>query len=50
MKQVVNSILDLSKSYQEADFITSIFGRFSKDAITGNIPVVLFGAGSEGAH
>ncbi len=48
MNEVVNRILDLSKSYQEADFLPNIFGRFGSDAISGNVPVVLFGAGSAG--
>jgi FkbM family methyltransferase len=48
MNEVINRILDLSKSYEEADFLRDIFGPFRKDAISGNIPVVLFGAGSAG--
>jgi len=48
MNEVINKILDQSISYEEADFLTNIFGMFRQDAISGNIPVVLFGAGSAG--
>lgn len=48
MNDVIDRILDLSKSYEEADFLHNIFGQFRQDAISGNIPVVLFGAGSAG--
>jgi FkbM family methyltransferase len=48
MNQVVNKILDLTKSYDEADFLTNIFGRLRQEAVRGKVPVVLFGAGSAG--
>ncbi|HYA42284.1 MAG TPA: FkbM family methyltransferase [Syntrophobacteraceae bacterium] len=35
-------------SYEEADFLPSIFGKFRDEVVKGTIPVVLFGAGSAG--
>ena len=48
MTDVVKQITLLSKSYEDADFLPRIFGPFREDAERGNIPVVLFGAGSVG--
>lgn len=48
MNEVIKKILGNSKSYREADFLHTIFGRFHQDAISGNMPVVLYGAGSAG--
>lgn len=48
MNQVVKKILGESKPYKEADFLESIFGSYSEAAISGKLPVVLFGAGAGG--
>lgn len=48
MNELINNILNQSKSYEQADFLRDIFGPFCHDGVSGNIPVVLFGAGSAG--
>jgi len=48
MNEVMKKIMKRAKPCQEADFLSSIFGHFSQDAISGKIPVILFGAGSAG--
>jgi FkbM family methyltransferase len=49
MNQVLHKINELSKPCEEADFLPNILGKHHHDVIRGNIPVVLFGAGSAGA-
>jgi|WetSurMetagenome_2_1015567.scaffolds.fasta_scaffold00190_22 FkbM family methyltransferase len=48
MNEVIREILDRSKTFDEADFIPTVFGKFQKEAVGGALPVVLFGAGSAG--
>ncbi len=50
MNQVVSRIHDLSKSFEDADFLPNILGRRNREATLGQVPVVLFGAGSAGVH
>jgi FkbM family methyltransferase len=48
MTAVLKKIEKLSSSFQEADFLPTIFGRYNKDVLSCNTPVVLYGAGSAG--
>lgn len=48
MNKVLREIRRKSKSFQDADFLPAVFGEFRNDAVTGMLPVVLFGAGSAG--
>jgi FkbM family methyltransferase len=48
MNEVLREITKRCKSYEEADFLPTIFGKFRNEAVTGTMPVVLFGAGSAG--
>lgn len=48
MNEVLREITNRSKSCQDADFLPTIFGKFRDEAVTGMVPVVLFGAGSAG--
>jgi FkbM family methyltransferase len=48
MNKAIEKIIQSSKSYKEADFLKKIFGKFSKDAVLGSVPLVLYGAGSAG--
>ncbi len=48
MNEALKEIRRKSKSFQHADFLPTIFGEFRNDAVTGAVPVVLFGAGSAG--
>ncbi|SPF48672.1 putative FkbM family methyltransferase [Syntrophobacter sp. SbD1] len=48
MNEALLEITKRSKSYQEADFLPTIFRDFRNEAVTGSVPVVLFGAGSAG--
>jgi FkbM family methyltransferase len=48
VREVVKEIMDKSKPIRESDFLKSIFGHFCQDVLSGDMPVVLFGAGSAG--
>jgi FkbM family methyltransferase len=50
MNRVINTIRDLSKPVQDADFLPNILGKYYREAVLGRMPVVLFGAGSAGMH
>lgn len=50
MDRVVNKILRISKRIEDADFLPNILGKYYREAMDESIPVVLFGAGSVGAH
>jgi len=48
VNDVLREITKRSKSYEEADFLPTVFGEFRNEAVMGTLPVVLFGAGSAG--
>lgn len=48
MGDVLDKIYELSKSYENADFLHTLFGNHVRSAIDGTIPIVLFGAGDVG--
>jgi FkbM family methyltransferase len=48
MNTAIREILKRTKSYEDADFLSTIFGEFCDEAIRGRVPIVLFGAGSAG--
>jgi len=48
MNEALRNIKDRSKSFEQADFLPAILGEFRNEAVKGNVPVVLFGAGSAG--
>jgi len=48
MNEALHEITKRAKSYEEADFLPSIFGRYRNDAVHQAMPVVLYGAGSAG--
>ena len=48
MNEALREITKRSKSHEDADFLNTIFGKFRNEALTGTVPVVLFGAGSAG--
>ncbi len=48
MNQALQDILNRSKSFAEADFLPTALGDYRHEAVTGKVPVVLFGAGSAG--
>jgi FkbM family methyltransferase len=48
--EVLARISNHSKSYGKADFLTTLFGPFSRDAKNATTPVALFGAGAVGKH
>ncbi|MGA2226736.1 MAG: FkbM family methyltransferase [Syntrophobacteraceae bacterium] len=50
MNRLINVIQDLSKPFQDADFLPNILGKYNREAVLGHIQVVLFGAGSAGVH
>lgn len=47
-QQIIKRISELSMPYEGADFLPNILGKHQYDVVRGNIPVVLFGAGSLG--
>ncbi len=47
---VFEQINHLSKSRLEADFLTELFGEHIEDALSGRIPIILYGAGSAGVE
>lgn len=48
MNEALREIRKRSKSFEEADFLPAVFGKFRNEAVAGSVPVVLFGAGSAG--
>jgi FkbM family methyltransferase len=50
MNNVVNKIREFSKQIEDSDFLPNVLGKYHRKAIAGYLPVVLFGAGSAGAH
>lgn len=48
MSGVLAAIKQQATSYEDADFLDIVFGRFRDKALSGALPVVLFGAGSAG--
>jgi FkbM family methyltransferase len=48
MNEALLEIMRRSNSYEEADFLPTVFGKFRDEALGGAVPVVLFGAGSAG--
>jgi FkbM family methyltransferase len=48
MNEALAEITKRSKSYADADFLPTIFGKFHEEAVARGAPVVLFGAGSAG--
>jgi FkbM family methyltransferase len=50
MSLVLPIISELIKSCEEADFLPNVLGEHHFDVMRGNMPVVLFGAGSAAAY
>ena len=50
MNRVLKQIQEFSTNREDADFLPNVLGGHVHEAATGNIPVVLFGAGSAGVH
>lgn len=50
MNDIIQKILDESRSVKDADFLPSIFGERLQEVLEKRTPVVLFGAGSAGQH
>jgi FkbM family methyltransferase len=48
MNIAIDKIIQSSKSYEEADFLETVFGKFCNEVVSGSLPVVLYGAGSAG--
>lgn len=48
MNEALQEIAKRSFSFSEADFLPTVLGEFRVEAVTGAIPVVLYGAGSAG--
>ncbi|MGC9197169.1 MAG: FkbM family methyltransferase [Syntrophobacteraceae bacterium] len=48
MNEALMHIKRCAKSCLEADFLPTVFGKSRNEAVTGELPVVLFGAGSAG--
>lgn len=50
MANALDEIHIKAKSFQDADFLSAVFGKYRQEAVTGLAPIVLFGAGSAGEN
>lgn len=48
MNDLVSTIRDLSRSFEDADFLPTLLGHHRDKILRGDMPLVLFGAGSAG--
>jgi len=50
MSVITSEILDLSKSFEDAEFLPTFLGHHRDKVLSGDMPLVLFGAGSAGVR